>query len=270
MGFVRTSQLRYAVQLGQYRRSEKETPKNLILQQFRCFSIQRDATYLLVDADNVNVELIEEAKEVLTGHTLQVVVFAHPELCRAKKWKAFFQSPGHRFHPVERVGGVIDPNDEEIKREAVRLSKLSQTCTIALLTMDTDFVALVRDLKSLGKEVAVLTSKVKITRAFEEAGATVYLLGQESSVNKVRAILESDGSGKIEFGEDLPHSHVLELIPEVSDRLLELKYMDHERSGLVPAIAKFWFQNSLGPLVVCPMLSAVEGVHQILMEEGKA
>ena len=271
VGFLRRSQLRYAVQLGLYRRSEKETPKNLILQQFRCFSIKREATYLLVDADNVNVELIEEAKEVLAGHTLQVIVFAHPELCRAKKWKNFFQSPGHRFHPVERVGGVIDPNDEEIKREAVRLSKLSQTCRIALLTMDKDFVALVRDLKSLGKEVAVLTRKVKAgnTRAFEQAGATVYLLGQESGVNKVRAILESDGSGRVEFGEDSPHSRVLELIPEVSDRLLELKYMDHERSGLLPAIAKFWFQNSLGPLVVCPMLSAVERVHQILMEERK-
>ena len=272
VGFVRTSQLRYAVQLGLYRRSEKETPKNQILQQFRCFSIKRDATYLLVDADNVSVELIEEAKEVLTGHTLQVVVFAHPELCKAKKWKNFFQSPGHRFHPVERVGGFIDPNDEEIKREAVQLSKLSKTRRIALLTMDTDFVALVRDLKSLGKEVAVLTSKWKTgnTRAFEEAGATVYLLGQECDANKVRAILESDGSGRVEFGEDLPNSRLLELVPEVSDRLLELKYMDHERSGLVPAMAKFWFQNSLGPLVVCPMLSAVERVHQILMEERKA
>lgn len=225
-----------------------------------------------MDADNVNVELIEEAKEVLAGHTLQVIVFAHPELCRAKKWKNFFHSPGHRFHPVERVGGFIDPNDEEIKREALRLSKLSKTCRIALLTMDTDFAVLVRDLTSLGKEVAVLTSKLKAgkTRIFEEAGATVYLLGQERVANKVRAILESDGSGRVEFGEDLPNSRVLELVPEVSDRLLELKYMDHERSGLLPAIAKFWFQNSLGPLVVCPMLSAVERVHQILMEERKA
>ena len=271
MGFVRTSQLRCAVQLGLYQKSEKETPKSLILQQFRCFSIERDATYLLVDADNVSVELIEEAKEVLTGHTLQVVVFANPELCRAKKWKNFFQSPGHRFHPVERVGGFIDPNDEEIKREAGRLSKLSKTRRIALLTMDTDFAVLVRGLKSLGKEVAVLTSKVKAgnTRAFEEAGATVYLLGQEPVATKVRAILECDGSGRVEFGEDLPNSRVLELVPEVRDRLLELKYIDHERSGLIPAIAKFWFQNSLGPLVVCPMLSAVERIHQILMEERK-
>ena len=224
-----------------------------------------------MDADNVSVELIEEGKEVFTGHSLQVVVFANPELCKAKKWKNFFQSPGHRFHPVERVGGLIDPNDEEIKREAGRLSKLSKTRSIALLTMDTDFVALVRDLKSLGKEVAVLTSKVKAgsTRAFEEAGATVYLLGQEPVANKVRAILECDGSGRVEFGEDLPNSRVLELVPEVSDRLLELKYMDHERSGLLQAIAKFWFQNSLGTLVVCPMLSAVERVHQMLREERK-
>lgn len=223
---------------------------------------------MLVDADNMSIDLIEEAKQVLKGHNLNVTVFGHPELCKAKKWDNWFESSEYLFHPVKRVGGLTDPNDEAIKKEAKRLVKLPQTQVVALLAFDKDFVQVVKLVRSFGRESVVFLPKNKTgnKRVFEEAGATVVLFGKEAETSKVRATLHSDGSGSVALADDEPEPDSLEKIGRVSDELCRLRYQLDSSCALLPAMAKFSFRNRLGSLVVCPQLSAVKSLYKVLSE----
>ena len=64
---------------------------------FRFFSIERDVTYLLVDADHVGKDLVDEAKSFLIDKHVEVLVFGNPQLCKAKRWTEFFTAPEHQF-----------------------------------------------------------------------------------------------------------------------------------------------------------------------------
>lgn len=243
--------------------------------RFRFFSIKRDVTYLLVDADRAGKDLIDEAKTFLGEQNLEnleVLVFGNPQLCKAKRWSGFFNAPGHQFHAVERVGGLNDPNDDAIKQEAERLVKLPQTKRLALLTSDRDFVDLVKIVHLFGKEMLVFLSKDRSgsRKAFEEAGAKVFLVGAEPAVNKVRAILNSDGSGSTELAEDASDPLLLRASMDwVLNTLLHLGYRSDDSHPLLPALAKFWFRHELGPLVVYPLQNAVRSAHMVLSGQRK-
>ena len=187
---------------------------------------------------------------------------------RHGSWNEFFRSPGIKFCPVKRMGGLSDPNDEAIQSEARRLVKLPQTQGIALLTNDRDFAPLVTLLRSSGKAVFVLIRKVRSGNKviFEDAGATVFLVGDEPAVSKVRAILNSDGTGSVALAEDPPDPDSEALVGMVADRMLHLDYLSDNTCTLLPALAKFWFQHDLGSLVVRPLPSALKSVHQIFLE----
>ena len=102
-------------------------------------------------------------------------------------------------------------------------------------------------------------------KAFEEAGAKVFLVGAEPEVNnKVRAILNSDGSGWTELAEDEPDPESMALATDISDTLCGLGYRSHHKYPWVPALAKFWLRHDLGPLVVYPMDSALRSAHKVL------
>ena len=242
---------------------------------FRLFSIKRDViyTYLLVDADNVGKELVDEAKTFLGEQNLEVVVFGNPQLSKKKTWSGFFNAPGHQFHAVERVGGLNDPNDDAMKQEADRLVKLPQAKQLALLANDRDFVDLVKMVHSFGKEMLVFLPKYRSghRKAFEEAGAKVFLVGAEPAVNKVRAILNSDGSGSTELAEDAPDPLLQREASMgcVANTLLRWGYRSDDTRPLLPALAKFWFRHELGPLVVYPLQNAVRSAHMVLSGQRK-
>lgn len=59
---------------------------------------------MLVDADAVAIYLIEEAKQVLKGHNLNVIVFGHPELRKAKKWNNLLKSSKDFFLSSQTSG----------------------------------------------------------------------------------------------------------------------------------------------------------------------
>ena len=234
---------------------------------FRFFSIKRDVTYLLVDADSVGKDLVDQAKSFLRDEHLEVLVFGNPQLCRAKSWSGFFNAPEHKFHAVDRVSGFSDPNDDAIKQDAERLVKLPQTKGFGLLSSDKDFVELAKMVQSFRKEMRVFLVRHRSGRrkAFEEAGATVFLLGSAGrAVGGVRAILNSDGSGWTELAEDQPDPESMALAADISDTLCGLGYRSHHKHPLVPALAKFWFRHDLGPLVVYPTDYALRSVHKVL------
>lgn len=160
---------------------------------------------------------------------------------------------------------MTDPNDEAIKKEAERLAKLPQTHVVALLTFDKDFIQVVKLVRSFGRESLVFLPKTTNNQhVFEEAGATVVLLGKESAVSKVSAILHSDGSGSVAFAYDQPDPDSLEKREHVSDKLYRLRYQRDRSCALLPAMAKFSFQHGLGSLVVCPQHSAVKSLYKVL------
>ena len=231
---------------------------------FRFFSIERDVhvTYLLVDADHVGKDLVDEAKSCLIDKHAEVLVFGNPQLRKAKRWTEFFTAPEHQFHAVERVGGLNDPNDDAIKREAARLLRLPKTKGFALLAFDRDFVELVEMVRSFGKEMVVFLSKHRCgsLKAFEEAGAAVFLVGPEREVNKVRAILNSDGSGSTELAEDPADLEYMALRENVGNRLLSLGYTSDDSCHLRPALAKFWFRT---------IHSALRSAHMVLQGQRK-
>ena len=101
---------------------------------------------------------------------------------------------------------------------------------------------------------------------FEEAGAAVFLVGPEVESSKVRAVLNSDGSGSVALLEAPPDPDWMSLRDHVSDTMFQLDYFSDSTWPLLPAVAKFWFQHDLGPLVVCPKSSAIRSVYQILCE----
>ena len=240
--------------------------------RFRFFSIKRDVTYLLVDADNIGKDLVEEAKSFLRDEHLEVLVFGNPQLCRAKRWSGFFNVPEHKFLAVDRVSGFSDPNDDAIKREAERLVKHPQTKGFGLLSSDKDFVDLAKIVQSFGKQMRVFLVRHRSgsRRAFEELGATVCLLDPgEQAVSKVRAVLNSDGSGWAELAEDQPDPQSMALAADISDTLCGLGYRSHHKYPLVPALAKFWFRHDLGPLVVYPMDSALRSAHKVLSGQNQ-
>lgn len=243
----------------------------LTLQRGRCISIKKYDTHLLVDADHQPIQFIQEAEEALGGKDVHVHVFANPERRENKKWSKLLDRANFTFHPVERVSGTIDPNDNAIMTEAQVLANLQWTQRIAVLTKDRDFVPLGHVVKELGKEAIVLTQRGLngIKWFYEDAGVQVLMVGEEPARSQVQAILNLDGSGEVNFAQTEDEYVDLDMIAEVMEFLIELDYAgDRTWSPLQPCV-KFWFQHKLGPLVVYPSLHPAQKVRKVLDDKKK-
>ena len=238
------------------------------MQIVRCISSKKYDTHLLVDADSQPLQLIEEAEEALGGKGVHVHVFASPKRGQSKKWSKLLGRANFTFHPVERVSGSSDPNDDAIVAEAQVLANLQRTQRIALLTEDRDFVPLVHVVKELGKEAIVLTRRALhgTKRLYEDAGGQVLMVGEEPARSKVQAILKPDGSGKITFAQT---EMVTVDIDEVMEFLIKLDYAANKTWSPLQPCVKFWFQHNLGPLVVFPILHPANKVREVLDDKKK-
>lgn len=234
----------------------------------REFSKRPDHTHLLVDADNQSIKRIKSAMQVFDEKKLHVSVFASPWRSQIKKWQQFFDSKHINFRPVERVGGTSDPTDEAIKSEALELVKDRGICCIALLTNDRGYIDLVRKLKSEGKDVVVIMPKLRSYSArplYEAEHAKVVSLDPPNEVLlRVQAVLEADGSGSVSLlNQPLPADEFFKETAQLRCFLERLRYARDDTS-LVPSIAKFWQQHSLGPLRVYPGVLALKSLGELL------
>ena len=240
------------------------------MQIIRFISIKRYDTHLLVDADAMPMQLIEESQEALGGKRVHVHVFANPERGQSKKWSELLDRANITFHPVERVSGTIHPNDAAIIAEAQVLANLQRARRIAVLTKDRDFVHLGHVVKELGKEAIVLTQRALhgTKRFYEDAGFQVLMVGEEPPRSQVQAILNPDGSGKVTFAEtEDEHVDMGGMIDEVMEFLIKLDFAANKTWSPVQACAKFWFQHNLGPLMVFPQMLPVKSVRRMLDEK---
>ena len=251
---------------GQWLNDIKYLRGHLKLCEFRCFSVLRDATCLLVDADAIAVHFIKEAQELLSDGELRVSVFGRPELRKSKKWKTLLNNTrGIEFCPVQPVGGTLDPTDQKIKQRVDCLASHPAVSRIAVLTNDRDFMDCVQAVKGHGKQMVVCMDKAHASNRFffEAAGARVLLLGEVCD-GKVQAVLQADGSGRTAFTKST--WAVADPTP-LLDPLLRLGYMDRADWPVLPAVAKFWFQNNIGDLVVFPASAALKEASQVLTSD---
>ena len=165
------------------------------------------ATKLLVDGDTHSVEDIEDAIQQLekTGTRVHTTVFAEPGRDKNKNWKLFFQRQAVTFRPVDRNSSRDgEANDGAISSA---LSTCNDDQSLALLTSDYDFVDSVKQAMGRGRKILVCVSSKynAVIERYQSAGVQVQeLRPRVSSFPKVRAILNSDGSGHVHLDEACP------------------------------------------------------------------
>ena len=192
--------------------------------------------------------------QLCAGQKLRVSVFAPTQRSTSKKWKQYFESEGVDFRPVAQLG-TTDP-DEAIKLFAQKLAKKQKVTCLAILTGDAGYADLVRHLKSSGKDVVMFIpcwrSANKASVAYEAEKAKVVLLkpGLEPAPG-VQAILEADGAGRVWLvKKGPPESATNEEFSRARAFLNSHDYSVEQDMPVVATIAKFWYQHSIGPLVV--------------------
>lgn len=197
---------------------------------------------------------------------VQAHVFGPPGRDENKTWKSEMLAHSISFVPVfRRTGGAKDPNDIAIGMEASRMVFQERVDAVALLVADADFVYLVGQLHHWGCCVFAILREglgAGTFTAFREAGAEVLVLPEvvgKGGRGKHKVVLHE--SGESTFPE-WPESEHLDSVPEQDmqdsvDRLVELEYMWSKDDPILPAIAKFFHANSIGPVTLWPGVSAL-------------
>mmetsp|Transcript_81430 Transcript_81430/g.174325 ORF Transcript_81430/g.174325 Transcript_81430/m.174325 type:complete len:472 (+) Transcript_81430:73-1488(+) len=154
-------------------------------------------------------------------------------------------------------GGAKDPNDIAIGMEAARLVTQGKVTSIALGVADKDFVYLARRLQHWGHDVLLVMLENKsrsVVKAFREAQVDVvtYSVWYRKPKFYATFALHSNGEstfdGLVEALPDLDGAEACESF--VKDMLHALGFLDNLEYPLIPAIAKCFHTNSLGPLTV--------------------
>eukprot|EP00931_Biecheleriopsis_adriatica_P107203 TRINITY_DN81546_c0_g1_i1.p1 TRINITY_DN81546_c0_g1~~TRINITY_DN81546_c0_g1_i1.p1 ORF type:complete len:530 (-),score=88.38 TRINITY_DN81546_c0_g1_i1:37-1626(-) len=247
----------------QHRRLGKPLPatQSVVASQQQQMAAE-DITYaLLVDGDCQGSSRIQAALRALRsrGSVVYGEVFAVAPRKEEKQLANLLKAENLMFKEVPRkAGGTKGPNDIEIAMRAVDLANSGSADCIALLVADVDFVLVARRLTSHGQRAAVLldSNRVFLAKAFEEVGAEVITLSDDIKSGRPlkMAVLNPDGGGAIVTMGPREHAQVdvNSDVSEVVPKLRELSFLEDEADPPVPAIAKFWFTNSLGPLAVWP------------------
>ncbi|CAE6916829.1 unnamed protein product [Symbiodinium natans] len=225
-------------------------------------------TELLVDADASRRDDIESAVEQLScdSHEVRTVIYAEPGRRLNTEWNELAGRPGYAFRPVSRDVVLGEPNDRAIQKHLRSLVSEPSIGRVALMTADTDFVEDMRSIALAGKESLVFVSST-YAGAIEEyrmAGIKVVQLElRKQLMYKVRAVLNTDGSGFVEKCAPISHATASKEVEMLKEFLCRWGYTPHENVFLPTAIAKFFFTNSLGPLTVYPSTSCFMEAHRI-------
>lgn len=218
-------------------------------------------TALLVDGFSTGVDDAKEAISVLRQQcsVVSIALFAEPGRLNSQKWRTFCQESGTVFRAVARTTGFKhDPTEDAIRQEALPLAS-SPVHAIAILTADSGFAPLASDLKSRGKDVFFILpngNSIGAVHRFERCPARLLVLRSPKREYRVHVKLLSDGAGACKF---LPAPCASPPIPQEDMIRLDQYFQsigypagDGPYNVSVPRIAKFWFTNQLGSLVVHP------------------
>jgi len=98
---------------------------------------------------------------------------------------------------------------------------------------------------------------IGLAQAFEEAHAEIAWITPASSSNRVagakmKAVLHADGESHFEQISENDPSGLCANVPQLASKLHHLNFLNSMDDPLVPAIAKFFHTNRLGPVTVWP------------------
>ena len=230
---------------------------------------------LLVDGD---VHSMQEVREAI-GHlerqrwSVSTKFFGPPERARNKKWEKFFVEMEISFQPVCRSALPLhEPTDVAVLSAMLNASSAGIDC-VALLTSDTGFIKTLVEIQHSGTSCCAFIpeSVPAVFRSFEVAGLPTIRLQKDFESNlgsKVRAILHQDGSGSVELADPFPQTSSKVYISRskvVTDFLDNLGYGG--QGYTIQSIAKFWFTNNLGNLVVYPPTIGLNAMYEIVSEQ---
>jgi len=257
---------------GRQTRSRTRTKKSTVaVEQKRIFA-------LLIDGDVAGPSMwspaIEAIRERGTLHTC--CVFASPGECDSPKHGSTCAELGIKPMPVPRkTGGSKDQNDIAISMEAGILASQGFVTSIALLATDYDFVYLAHRLRKLGLQsvfIFVEGGYVVLADCLQQAGADIVWIktvgGGVTNRASRKMLLHACRQHTIERLDNV-HESIVDTSALVG-ALLSLRYMDALDDPLLPAIAKFYHVNQLGPLTVFPATLAIrEAVSLISSAVGQ-
>ncbi|CAE7921032.1 unnamed protein product [Symbiodinium necroappetens] len=202
---------------------------------------------------------------------METLIFAAPETIKKKTWQELLTDERVVFHPVTRAGAgkpgdsaIIDHLEGFIAGTASR---------IALLTSDRDFVPLVRRAGASGKQVLVVVpaARIHVGDLYRKAHADVHVVkADRPNVTRVKAVLLPGGKGSVNFCAPVARLHCPEEHQVVKNKLVELEYCtEDQHSGfMLNPMAKFWYENGRGSLVLFPTGLALKQVHQELVNNA--
>eukprot|EP00438_Fugacium_kawagutii_P033819 Skav235828 [mRNA] locus=scaffold1931:114640:116154:- [translate_table: standard] len=236
---------------------------------------------LLVDGDYGGCTGTRNAMTLLADRFPDVAVkvqfFSAPALRGNKEVTKLLRNSDVTFIPVPRVQNQVgEPNDEAIISEMQRCSNRLHGECIALFTNDKGFAKIMSQLMSstLQFMVIIRSNQVAVADCYRENGIPVLALPSDDNCPKVRAILHSDGSGTVEFGEAydvFARRAEIEKLYNSWEELLKGQgcSASFSSSGAYPIqrIAKFWFANCLGSLQVFPNALAVFALDAAIQEK---
>ncbi|CAK9030622.1 Putative sulfite oxidase [Durusdinium trenchii] len=229
-------------------------------------------TQLLVDADQFSIEMIQEAIRLLGGHgQVTTFIFAEPGRRRNAHWAALLRQRGIRFCAVPRGGSPHrEPNDEALVEALHGLAR--NTEDIALLTSDCGFLPTLLAIQELtllatrAMQVLIPQNRYGVIACYEAAGLPVLRLCLPPvAFTRVRATLQVDGQGFVH----LDHSEPLDEDQVLEQQQAVLKFLDGGRGRrhqefLIHNMAKWWFLNSRGPLVVYPEQFTILAMQELI------
>lgn len=167
-----------------------------------------------------------------------------------------------------------EPNEKAIVFAMLKAAMHDVEC-LALLTVDAGFVNTILEVEQSGIRsfVFIPLGKLQISRTYEAAGVhAVILKSQKTAGGKVIATLHDDGSGSVELAPAASSNKLAQhaFTARTDAVIYFLNSLGFEAHGYtIQSIAKFWFTNNLGSLVVYPADSGLAAVHEVISEEPR-
>ena len=234
---------------------------------------------LLVDGDVFSIDIIRSAISSLEQdgrHKVRTTLFVQPGRLLNKSWAKFGREPGITIRAVHRRSVELgrEPADEAIEK-AMRKMSGSSAVGLALMTMDTGFLAPIVELQDQGSSITVLTEKNRfgVISTYQDAGVKVVglqLLRDKSP--KVSALLYPDGTSSVQLGTRFQEPFYETYIAQarrVMELMEDLGYRQGERSFFATECAKFWCANGSGPLTVWPEKAVIARVHDLVTQQSR-
>eukprot|EP00438_Fugacium_kawagutii_P036271 Skav218319 [mRNA] locus=scaffold2239:101002:102258:+ [translate_table: standard] len=218
--------------------------------------------------------------EYLTGQfrgvNVEATIFGAPGAAENKHMRDLLLRPGVSFCPVprgERQAG--EPTDEAIIARLQTYARSSCRERVGLLTADTGFAPVMSQLMSDKHQLFALIPSRRVFTAniYKEHGVPVLTLPGEARLSKVKAILNPDGTGRVELGEEFdpaPHYAEVDRMYKSWEELLKGQRCQRAFSSspgfAIQKIVKFWYANGLGSLPVYPSMLATLALDRAIQQ----